>query len=426
MNETYWHSVMLDKDNCKGCTTCLKHCPTQAIRIQNGKAKILKEHCIDCGECIRVCPYHAKKAITDSFDVLKKYKFNVALVPPSFCAQFSKTESIDMMLSGLKQIGFDMVFEVAQGAQRISEETRKLIKSGELLMPTISSACPAVVRLIAIRFPNLIQNIIPLRSPMEISAVQARKDALKKTGLKPEEIGIIFISPCAAKATEIRNATNSAYNCVDAVVSLKDTYLKMAQTINKIKETDIEKISNSGSSGVLWAVPGGEANASKVSKHISVDGIDNVIKIFEEIEDGMIDGIEYVEALACTGGCVGGPLAAENCFVAEARLKRVCEKLCEDGKTIDSDVDVYWDKPIVYRPVMNLDDDRQKAMQKLLKIEQIYEGLPKIDCGSCGSPTCRALAEDIVRGFAKETDCIFKLREKISNLVEQMTELDEN
>ncbi len=424
--ENYWHSVMLETEFCKGCTTCLKKCPTQAIRIQKGKAKILKEYCIDCGECIRVCPYHAKKALTDNFDILNTYKYKVALVPPSFCAQFSKTENINLMLTALKYIGFDSVFEVARGAQRVSEETRKLIKTGELLKPTISSACPAVVRLISIRFPNLIANIIPFRSPMEISAVQARREAVERTGLKPEEIGIIFISPCAAKATEIRNSVNSASGCVDAVVSLKDTYLKMAQTINKMNEKDIEELSVSGSEGIMWALPGGEADASKVSRHISVDGISNVISVFEDIEDGKLDDIEYVEALACTGGCVGGPLAAENCFVAESRLKRVCNNVNDCDSGIDSDVDVYWEKPLIYKPVMNLDDDVGIAMQKLMKIEEIYDSLPEIDWGSCGTPSCRSLAEDIVRGYAKETDCVFKLREKISDLVEQMSELDKN
>lgn len=426
MAENYWHSVMLQKEFCKGCTTCLKNCPTQAIRIQKGKAKILKEYCIDCGECIRVCPYHAKKALTDNFDILNKYKYKVALVPPSFCAQFSKTENINLMLTALKYIGFDFVFEVARGAERVSEETRKLIKTGDLLKPTISSACPAVVRLISIRFPNLIANIIPFRSPMEISAVQARREAVERTGLKPEDVGIIFISPCAAKATEIRNSVNSASRCVDAVVSLKDTYLKMAQTINKMNEEDIEKISVSGSEGIMWALPGGEADASGVLRHISVDGISNVISVFEDIEDGKLDDIEYVEALACTGGCVGGPLAAENCFVAESRLRRVCNSIDDASLGIDNDVEVYWEKPLIYKPVMNLDEDVGIAMQKLMRIEEIYESLPKIDCGSCGSPSCRSLAEDIVRGYAKETDCVFKLREKISDLVEQMSELDKN
>lgn len=416
--ETYWHSVTLDKDLCKGCTNCLKHCPTQAIRIQGGKAKILKERCIDCGECIRVCPYHAKKAVTDSFSIMDNFKYNVALVAPAFCAQFSRTENINLMLTGLKKIGFDDVFEVARGAQRISEETRNLLKTGELLKPTISSACPAVVRLIAIRFPNLIANIIPLRSPMELAAEQARCDAVKKTGLKPEEIGILFISPCAAKMTAVRT---SAKDCdVDGVLSIKDVYLKMAQTFSAIAEEEVEELTFSGGEGILWAVPGGEANAARVERRVSVDGIDNVIKLFEDIEDGKLDDIDYVEALSCNGGCVGGPLTAENCFVAESRLKRICKPLEKEKLSLGEDIVPFWEKPLIHRPIMNLDPDIQKAMQKMMQLEEICERLPGLDCGSCGSPSCRALAEDIVRGYAKESDCIFKMREELDNLIEEL------
>ena len=144
--ETYWHSVRLERDLCRGCTNCLKQCPTQAIRVQRGKAKILKERCIDCGECIRVCPHHAKKAVTDSFEILNNYKYNIALVAPAFFGQFTKTEDCDLILTALLKLGFDDTYEVARGAQEISKKTRELLGSGELIKPVISSACPAVSR----------------------------------------------------------------------------------------------------------------------------------------------------------------------------------------------------------------------------------------------------------------------------------------
>ena len=69
------HSVTLDKEKCKGCTKCIQLCPTQAIRVRNGKARIIKEKCIDCGECINVCPYHAKKGVTDKFEIINNFKY---------------------------------------------------------------------------------------------------------------------------------------------------------------------------------------------------------------------------------------------------------------------------------------------------------------------------------------------------------------
>jgi len=418
----YWHSVRLDADKCKGCTNCIKMCPTQAIRVQGGKAKILKERCIDCGECIIVCPYHAKKAVTDSFENLSNYKYNVALVAPAFLGQFSKADSIDMILTALKKIGFDDVYEVSRAAEEVSRETRRLLAEGKLKKPIISSACPAVVRLITVKFPNLIENIIPLRSPMEIAAENAKREAIEKTGLKKEEIGVFFISPCAAKATSVKAAITVDASSVDGVISIKDTYLKMAHQLGKM--TDIEKLSKAGSEGIIWAVSGGEAKGSGAESRISVDSIHNVLKILEDIDDDKLPDIEYIEALSCTGGCTGGPLTVENPFVCASRIERLCKGVPENGDIRKKADDIAWDKAPKYRPVMGLDEDMQKAIEKAQQIEVLASSLPGLDCGSCGSPSCRALAEDIVRGFAQETDCIFKLRERVKNLAEEMMELE--
>ena len=106
------HSVTLDEKKCKGCTNCIKMCPTQAIRVRNNKASIITDLCIDCGECIRVCPYHAKKAIADSFDIIKNYKYKIALPAPAFYGQFGNDVSIDMILNALIRLGFDDIYEV--------------------------------------------------------------------------------------------------------------------------------------------------------------------------------------------------------------------------------------------------------------------------------------------------------------------------
>lgn len=415
--EKYWHSVTLDKDLCKGCTNCLKPCPTQAIRVQNGKAKILNERCIDCGECIRVCPYHAKKAVTDGFELLDNFEYNVALTAPAFYGQFSIAEDVATILTAITQSGFDDVYEVAEGARQVSAKTRELLKSGELLKPSISSACPAVLRLIAVKFPNLVGNIVPLRSPMEISAKLARDKAVQKTGLPPEKIGIFFISPCAAKATSVKDLLTVHKSEVNGVLSMKDVFLRIAKKVGKISEP--KQFDLAGSEGMKWALSGGESDGIHTTKSIAVDGIKNVISVLEAIEDGKLEDIDFVEALACTGGCLGGPLTAENGFVAKSRLQRMCEKTNATHDVIlDKNTNYYWDEPVVYRPVLNLDSNIMRAMQKMTEIDEIFERLPKLDCGSCGSPSCRSLAEDIVRGYAKETDCIFVLKGKIKGLLD--------
>lgn len=418
MEQSYWHSVTLDRDACRGCTNCLKQCPTQAIRVQHGKAKILKERCIDCGECIRVCPYHAKQAVTDKLACLADYRYTIALVAPAFYGQFSKTEDCDMILTALIKLGFDDVYEVARGAQEISMVTRELLQGQELLKPAISSACPAVSRMIAVRFPNLIDHIIPLRSPMELSAQAAKEEAVKKTGFAAEEIGVFFISPCAAKATAVKDGMTVQKSYVDGVISMKEVYLRMAQTIGTIKE--VQNLSKAGSLGALWATSGGEAKGSRALRSISVDGIHNVIKVLEDIEDDKLPDIEYVEVLACPGGCVGGPLAAENNFVAQSRIKRLCRELPVENEPINPEIPRFWDGAPVYRPIMQLNQDLGKAMEMAMEIEQLSERFPGLDCGSCGSPSCRALAEDVVRGYAQETDCIFIMREQLNDILKHV------
>lgn len=194
----YFHSVTLDKDRCRGCTNCIKRCPTEAIRVRDGKARIINERCIDCGECIRVCPYHAKLAVTDSLDMMKDFKYKIALPAPSLYGQF-RDLTINQILSALLDVGFDEVFEVAYAAEIVSKFTREALTKGNLKKPVISSACPAVVRLVQIRFPSLIDNLLDICSPMDTAAILAKKEAIKKTGLKEEEIGVFSFLPVLQK-----------------------------------------------------------------------------------------------------------------------------------------------------------------------------------------------------------------------------------
>ncbi len=138
--------------------------------------------------------------------------------------------------------------------------------------------------------------------------------------------------------------------------------------------------------------------------------------------------MEFVEALSCTEGCLGGPLTVVNPFIARTNLERQVESARDNDFSGTNKADDYkellWTKDMEYKPIMRLDDNMLKAMKKMKKLEEINEGLPGLDCGACGAPSCRSLAEDIVRGAAYETDCIFKLREKVSSLASQMKALE--
>ncbi len=320
-----YHSVTLDKDKCKGCTNCIKNCPTEAIRVRNGKAEIISERCIDCGECIRICPHKAKKAGYDSIEMLEQFRYTVALPAPSFYAQFPKIRDINVILTALKYIGFDDVFEVALAAQAISAHTRRVMEKGAgARKPVISSACPAVVKLIRIRFPELVGQVLPAMAPVELAARLARRQAAEKTGLKPSEIGVFFISPCPAKISVSKTPIGFEKPMIDGVLAMSEVYQKVMTVVHNIKTP--EKLAKADFSGIGWAASGGEGKGlNREPNTIEADGIGNVIKVLEEVEDGKLDNMDFIELNACMTGCLGGCLTVENPFVARARLKSLQE-----------------------------------------------------------------------------------------------------
>ena len=421
----YYHSVVLDEKLCMGCTNCIKRCPTEAIRVHDGKARIFNEKCIDCGECVRTCPYHAKVAQTDPLDILANYKYTIALPAPTLYMQYDMKFTRKHIVAALQLLGFDYIYEVARGAEIVTAITDRYMEENRDHPPLISSACPAVVRLLQVRFPSLLPRLLPVKSPMEISAMNARREFCEKNpGVKPGEVGVFFISPCAAKMTGVRNPIELKKSNVNGVFSIKSVYFKLLKQMAKLKEPD--DFLQAGYQGVRWASVGGEATALKTQNVLSVDGIQNVVRIFEQLEDDKLDDVDFIEACACTGGCLGGPLTVENLYVARNRQRRhkeitpaVLEPVREDEMQ-----NCMFETYPQYLDVTTLDADRTEAIKKLRRMNEICEELPKLDCGACGAPSCRALSEDIVRGKANATDCVFVLRQKVRDLAREMMILE--
>lgn len=404
-----FHSVRLDADKCQGCTNCIKRCPTEAIRVRNKKAYIISDRCIDCGECIRVCPHHAKYAVSEYFNELINYKYRIALPAPALYGQFNNLENVDYVLTGLKRMGFDDVVEVSKGAEILSSATREMFENGELRKPVISSACPAVVRLIRTRFPNLLSNLLPTCAPIDIAAKIAREKAKRETNYTDEEIGVFFLTPCPAKRTAIRTPLCHEDYGINGAIAIKDIYPVLVQTMDRLQPDEVEAINDSGIIGVGWCSSGGEAAGLLKERYLAADGIENVINVLEELEDEKLNDLDFIELNCCTGGCVGGVLTVENPYVAKARIQRLrkfmpisCNTL-EDYFTID---DLGWTKEITASPAMKLADNVITAMKMMSRLKEIESSLPGLDCGICGAPSCRALADDIVRGYAQETDCV--------------------
>ena len=421
------HSVSLQLDKCKGCTNCVKRCPTEAIRIHDGHSQINGDRCIDCGECIRYCPYKAKTASYDKLEKFSDYKWKIALPAPALYGQFDNLDDVDFVVSGLLDCGFDDVFEVARAAELVSEYTRAYLSRTDIVKPVISSACPVIGRLISVRFPYLCDNLLPIIAPVELAARMAKKEALAAhPEFTEDDVCALFISPCPAKVSYIRNPLGVGKSAIDGALSVSDIYFKLVSAMPKIDNP--KRASECGIIGISWAASGGEATALFNDKYLSADGIENCIKVLDEIENENFSGLEFIELNACHGGCVGGALTVENPFIAKARLQNLRRYLpvsenhiTKEQKKMMSDPacddpDVIWDAPIEYLPVTMLNSDRAAAMKMMADIQEINAMFPQLDCGACGAPTCRAFAEDIVRNGGDASECIFLMRERIREL----------
>lgn len=421
MAASYHHSVSLNVDKCCGCTHCLKRCPTEAIRIRDGHAQINSGRCIDCGECIRVCPHKAKKAVTDKLTDIPQNKWKIALPAPTLLGQFDNLEDIDCVLQGLLDLGFNEVYEVASAAEMVSDYTRRYMKRTDIPKPVISSACPVIARLISLRYPFLKENLLPIISPMELAAKTARERAVKNhPGLKDEDICTVFISPCPAKVSYVKNKTGGS-TYVDYVVSMSDVYFELLGVMKM--EMPPVPVSNTGMIGLSWASAGGEATAVFNEKYLAADGIEHANRVLEEIDNGSFPNLEFVELNACPGGCVGGVMTVVNPYMAQARLCSLRRylpvsqnRVYEEGDDIPEDI--MGQVTQQYDTTSAFSTNRLESMRMMNRMEEIFTKLPQIDCGSCGAPTCRAFASDVVRGSSQLSECIVFMREELKKLRE--------
>lgn len=415
------HSVLLDENKCEGCTHCVQNCPTKAIRVHQGQAWIKEEYCIDCGECIRNCEHHAKYAATDELEEIKKYKYAVALVPPSFYGQFTQDIDPAKVMIALKDIGFAQVWDVALGAEAITKATRKYLK--EHKEPIISSSCPAVVRLIQVLYPELLEHLAPFKSPVEVVAQRAKDSLVEELGVAKEDVGIFFITPCPAKMTTVNNPIGMDESYLDGAIGVNYIFHKLIKLLDKIDDSRLMDDYKVPYFGISWGSSGGEGSLLEGESTVSASGIHNVISILEELDRGVLSHVRYFELVSCQPGCVGGVFNVKNPFLAQFNIEKLINKGAKFIEQDLSEYDVKLDKAFTAKSIKPLDEDFATAMAKLTKLEGVIDDLPGLDCAACGAPDCKTLAEDIVNGLANESDCIFILRQQLADLADEVSSL---
>jgi iron only hydrogenase large subunit-like protein len=408
-------------------------CRSEAVRIFEGKARIVTNRCIYCGKCFRDCPEHAITSRTHGLEDLKQYKYTIVIPSSTIYSQFPGGDTPNRILCALKALGFDEVYEEALGAEIASIATQEYLKEYRGPYPLISSLCPAIIRLIQIRFPNFVDQINPIDLPAEIVAKDIRRSKTKELGIKAKELGIFYLVPCPAKMVAITKTETKKRSYIDGTISIADIYGNVLTALHELKGEIILQKATGG--GIGWAVKGGEIRELEPRRwlrgdkeSIVVDGIKNVINVLDGIENGKLRNVEFVEARACPEGCVGGALTVADRYVSRGRIRKIMlsnekESIVDREEVVKLFKEGYYffEKGLKPKPFASrLDPDPLKAVEKMRLRDEIHASLPGLDCGSCGAPNCRALADDVVQGRAEVTDCIFKWREGVKDLAKEV------
>lgn len=406
-----YHALKVDTEKCFGCTHCMKICPTEAIRIVNGIAEIDEERCVDCGNCLRACPVDAIYVIHDDLNQINSYKYRVVLFPSVFIGQFAEIYSEGQIYEGLLKLGFTHIFEVEQPVSWLMDsvkESGREVENG----PLISSFCPAVVRLIQCKYPSLADLVSQRKAPHDLAAHFAIEQ-LKNLGAKESEIGIFYVSPCSAKMAAVNQPVAEKKSIVTGIVNMKELYNRIMKLIPAKEQIDTSEFRKYLSrEGILWSLPRGESSWYR-RKSMAIDGIHNVVNFLERLENDEVPQLDFLELKSCNQGCAGGILLSGNRFLTVERLQKRAARYPKARQVIPEGIDEHAIKQklrtdkIEPKPVFVLDENRIRALEKMQKINNILCQLPAIDCGGCGAPNCHALAEDIVQGKARMTDCVF-------------------
>ncbi|MGD0099314.1 MAG: [Fe-Fe] hydrogenase large subunit C-terminal domain-containing protein [Acidobacteriota bacterium] len=430
MAAQYHHSLRFDVDRCDGCMSCMRACPTAAVRVRKGRAVKLEDRCIDCGECIRVCPRSAIVPLTDQMADLSKFKCKVAIPSAALYAQFDSEVFPGVIFSALKQCGFDYVESASPACDAVTIATEIFLNEYRGEYPLISSFCPTVVRLLQVKYPDMVDQLLPVLAPREISARDAKRRISKETGLPSEQIGAVYITPCPSKIVAILEHPGMQRSHLDAAVSISDLFQILASAVSKVQESEYKMDAVESAAGLGWAFLGNFPRSLPAENTLSVAGLPNVIRILDDVEKGRLRKYRYIECHACPEGCVGGCLTVENPYLARGKAIRLQQSLPAQCVVDRSEVEASYrkkeflmDESLAGRPLCPLDEDISKAIIKMKERDQILRNLPNIDCGACGAPSCRAFAEDVVLGEADEALCIFRWQRVLVERIEELANL---
>lgn len=373
--------------HCQKCLKCLKVCPTEAITIVNERVHIDSRRCINCGHCIEVCNTQGLQGKGSTLVDLSNYDYTVALLPSALYSCCRSLKEAGQLKEAINQMGFDEVVDMSDIEGAIIEEIKQRIKLAEE-KPLISSFCPVVNRLIKLKYPMLMKNVVDLDTPNEIAAALVRKKHEDKG-----KVGIFYFCECVSKLQLAKYPYGDKKSEIDHAISIGDHFPEINRLKNNAAKT-MDLCKNGLASASL------HHNTLQPYQVLEADGQDKVMQVLELAEFGLLNQFDYLSLSFCINGCIGGRLLWGNPFEARLNLKALL---------------LQAEKPEVSLTKMDLHRKEEEGISDPLTIQQklklfssvneVMEKLPHFDCGACGFASCRNMAEQIALGSRKLTDC---------------------
>jgi len=395
----------------------MRACPTQAIRVKDGKAKVLPDLCIDCGLCLKACQSGAIQATTRSFAEIDKFRYKVAVPSPVLFGQFPISISPAHIVAGLKDLGFDAVWDFTVELALVNRAIRDYVEKWDGPHPLLSVSCPVIVRLVQVSYPAMIDQLVRIQTPRELAGRELKRRYSDELGIDPDEIAAIYITPCQAKTISILKPAEGAKSNLEGALGISDVYNDMLAVTHSLEdeETNVPSKSLVCSAEMLrWSISRGQGSILSRHRYMSVTGLSNVIQVFDDIEKGKLRNIEYLECDACWGGCIGGNLTVDNTYVTLSKVHRLISGLPDSDPELEAEVqkrypneDFSLKGQVRPRTAEKIVGSLKERVKRIKAEEVVIKALPGLDCGLCGAPTCKTFAKDVAEGNARQKECFF-------------------
>jgi len=405
------------KQNCRRCYTCVRDCPAEAIRIEDGQAFVVDERCIACGNCTLVCSQNAKAYLSGlerASWLLEEDAPVAALLAPSFPAGFDVPAA--QLVGAFRAAGFEYVVEVAQGADLVSRAYAEYLEAN----PTgvhIATACPAVSEYVRKYHPEMVDRLVPIVSPMIATALAVKE-------LYGDDVRCVFVGPCVAKKAEARDPLLPPV--IDEVLTLQEAHrLLAARGVDPAKAAEAGWDAPAAGRARVFPLPGGLLDAAGMDRGmldpdvLVVSGHDETVEVLDSLSEADTGQTLLVEALMCRG-CYCGPGISSSEpgllrkrrvgeYVAECRRREVAEAAGAGGEPAGPPADAF--PGLVLGRAYTPDDQRlpeptEDEIREILGRTNKFFPEDELNCGACGYPTCRAKAVAVYSGMAEDAMCL--------------------